>query len=93
METPDGRGVAVFTPESITPQQRLKAAHERGVRQINNARIPMYGLPPSWNGVRATGDTCFETGVTRYADGVTAEIHESVELLHRSSASLLRIES
>lgn len=83
----------MFTPESVTPQQRVTAAHELGMRQINNARIPLYGLPASWNGDRATGDTCFETGVTRDHDGVSAEIHESVELLHRSGRSRLRIES
>lgn len=83
----------MFTPDAITPQQRLRASHQTGVRQIDSARVPVYGLPPSWNGDRATGNTCFETGVTRDANGVTAEIHETVELLHRRGASALRIES
>jgi hypothetical protein len=83
----------MFTPETITPQQRLRGAYLSGVRQIKRARIPVYGLPMSWNGVRSTGNTCFETGVTRDADGVTAELHESVELVHRSGESVLRIDS
>jgi hypothetical protein len=83
----------MFTPEAITPQQRLRAAHLQGVRQISRVQIPLYGLPPGWNGSRFTGNTSFETGVTRDADGVHGEMHETVELVHQRGASRLVVES
>jgi hypothetical protein len=83
----------MFSPDAITPRHRLRSAHLTSTRQIDNARVPAYGLPPSWRGIRATGDTCFETGITRDAAGVSAEIHESVELMHHAGESVLRVES
>jgi len=39
----DGRGIAVFTPESITSQQRLTA-----VGYMLSARQPRWLVPTSW---------------------------------------------
>lgn len=83
----------MFTSDAVPPHQRLRTAHLRGVRQLDAARIPLYGLPPSWPGIRFTGDTEFSTGVTRDRDGVHAEVHETVDLVHEAGAGLLTVQS
>ncbi len=80
-------------PDESTAQRRLQESHRRSVLRIDRARVPVYGLPPSWRGERATGNTQFSTGVTRDSSGVQTEINESIELMHLSGQSSLRVES
>jgi hypothetical protein len=83
----------VFTSDAVNPAQRLRTAHLHGMRQIDAARIPLYGLPPNWPGDRFTGDTEFSTGVTRDLDGVRPETHETVDLMHEDGVGRLTAQS
>ncbi len=83
----------MFTPDAIDPQQRMRQSHLQSARRTDGAGIPLYGLPSGWVGQRCTGNTEFQTGVTRDADGVHHEMHETIELCHERGASLLTIES
>lgn len=92
----DGPGAtlgAVFTPDAIDPQQRLRQSHVQSARRLDGGWIPLYGLPNGWVGQRCTGNTEFQTGVTRDADGVHGEMHETIELCHERGTSRLTIES
>jgi hypothetical protein len=76
------------TPDRISPRDRLIAAHARTVHQLTRARIPLFGLPPSWPGARSSGSTSFELGVERRRDGtLDAQEHATVELVHDDDAS------
>jgi hypothetical protein len=63
------------------------------VRQLDAARIPLFGLPPGWPGARFTGGTEFSTGVTRDPDGDRVENHETIDLVHERGAASLTVQS
>ncbi len=76
------------TPESTSPRDRLIASHARTVSRLSRARIPLYGLPPTWRGARWSGSTAFELGVERLLDGsLDAHEHATVELVHGGESS------
>ncbi len=83
----------MFRSDAGHPVQRLSEAHRRGVRQLDEARIPLYGLPPGWPGARFTGGTEFSTGVTRDPDGGHVETHETIDLVHEDGAARLTVQS